>query len=135
MIRATRDLSWLTKQTGVGFTPDARGIEEVRGGKTVGIVGFDHWGHVSAHIHVATRSAVGCRELAREVFRYAFGPGGREVLIAIVAASNHACLRLVTFFGFKQKHIIRDGWAKGVDFILFEMRKTDCRWLPAEVIR
>ena len=129
MIRAAHDLRWLTAQTGVEFTPAARGIEDVRGGQIVGMVACDLWGGTSAQVHFATRCAVACRTLTREFFRWAFGPAGREVLIAIVAASNRASLRLVEFFGFRRMHVIRDGWRRGVDYILFEMRRADCRWL------
>ena len=129
MIRAALDLRWLTEQTGVEFTPAARGIEDVRDGRIVGMVACDLWGGTSAQVHFATRCTAACRTLAREFFRWAFGPAAREVLIAIVAASNRASLRLVEFFGFRQKHVIRDGWHKGVDFVLFEMRRDDCRWL------
>lgn len=129
MIVATRDFQWLTAQTGVEFTPSARGMADVVDGVQRGVVACDLWGGTSAHVHFAARCAAACRVLAAEFFKWAFGPAGREVLIAIVAESNHVSRRLVVFYGFKQVHVIKDGWRRGVDFLLYEMRRDDCRWL------
>ena len=135
MVRATRDFSWLTGRTGVEFTPAARGMVQTRDEKIAGMVACDLWGGTSAQVHVAATSAAGCRTLAREFFGWAFGEAKREVLIAIVASSNKPCLRLIQFFGFQGKHVICDGFQIGVDFVLFEMRRADCKWLPAEVAK
>jgi RimJ/RimL family protein N-acetyltransferase len=71
------------------------------------------------------------RALVRPAFSYPFEELGKGVLLAMVSSANVRSLRLTVGVGFRETYRIRDGVLPGVDMVLFEMRRPDCRWLEA----
>ena len=48
---------------------------------------------------------------------------------ATIPSDNAKSLKLSSHIGLDVVHTIKDGFNKGVDYILMEMRKENCKWL------
>lgn len=110
-------------------TPDLRAIEAIdeRTGRIVGMVGYNLWTKNSVNVHVAAESPSVWRSLLAPGFKCGFGYV--EVLLGVVYGDNAKSQRFARKLGFKETHRVKDGAAKGVDLVLFEMRKNECRYL------
>lgn len=121
---------WIEERTGCVLTRNARAIEAVReDGEIVGMVAYDNWTPASVQAHMAVDSAIVWRRLLRAAFDYPFRFAGKSLLIGIIAANNERSVAAVESFGFIETHRFIDGWREGVDLIVYEMRRKDCRWL------
>ena len=49
--------------------------------------------------------------------------------LGAVIGTNQEALDLDLHLGFRQIAVLRDHWAVGVDTVLLEMRREDCRWI------
>lgn len=132
ILRAAPDnhLPWLVNRVGIAPPSDLRAIEALdNGGRILGMVGFCDWKPNSVQLHFALASPLVVRSLARAAAEYAFGQARLEVALAYVSANNMKSRRLVEWLGFREAFRIPDGWARGVDLLLFEQRRKGCRWL------
>lgn len=123
--------SWLTTRAGLVASPEFRAIEAVDGERIVGMVGYDSWTPNGVFMSTALDEPIAMRALLPHAFRYPFEEAGREVAIAVVRSDNERSLRLVRRLGFRRVYAVRDGWAKGVDLVLHELRREHCRWSDA----
>lgn len=122
--------AWLESRTGCVLTRCARAIEAVDAtGRIRGMVAYDNWTEAAVFAHMAVESASVWRALLRPAFEYPFVQLEREILFGLIVASNVRSMALVEALGFRQAHRVRDGWSRGVDMVLWEMRREDCRWL------
>lgn len=69
------------------------------------------------------------REMLRVCFDYAFNKGKRVAVYGHVASNNERALQLDKHLGFTEVHRIKDAVDDGVDLIILEMRRENCRWL------
>lgn len=111
-------------------TMDARGIKLVVDGKIRAMVAYDHWtpNAVQLHIYVADKKAFS-RTFIREALRYPFMQAGRELLVGVTPSDNDEALEFNRRIGFVEKYRILNGWDYGVDMVVQELRKSDCKWL------
>lgn len=117
---------------------DTRGICAVDDqGQLVAACLFDSWTHNSCMIHIYIGNPFVLKHgFAEEVFNFVFSEqSGRELIIGCTPADNTKALKFIKHIGFEEVHRIKDGYKKGVDFVITEMRKEKCRWLtpPLEV--
>jgi hypothetical protein len=119
------------QETGYRIGPDFRGIKAVVDGEIIGMVGYDLWTPNSVNMHVLACVPIAMMSPAvvRNVFEYPFVQAGRSVVIGNIPGYNDKCLAITEWLGFKEIYRIKDGWEKGVDMVVKEMRKEDCRWL------
>ncbi len=126
------DLSWLEDHVGL-LARSATAIKaEYPSGKIAGMVGFDSWHPGSVQVHIALESPMAWRCLTRVVWDYAFNQEGVSSVLAVIPSHRCEAVRMAVFLGFRDTHRVRDGFAPGSDLIHFEMRRKDCRHLPAE---
>ncbi len=127
--------AWLVERTSCAITPGFRAIEAVDDeGRILGMVGFDGWWGEpgqggSVQMHVAIEKPIAVRRLAPAAFDYVFRQAGKDVAIGVVPAHNRRALEFDLHLGFREVHRVRDGWARGDDVVLLEMRRDDCRFL------
>lgn len=98
-------------------------------GKIWGMVGYDWWTQNSVQMHVVLEQPFVALTLIRPAFELVFNEAKRKVAIGIVASDNERALRFDQWMGFKETHRIKDGLCDGVDNVLLEMRREDCRFL------
>lgn len=69
------------------------------------------------------------REFMWVVFDYVFRQLGCNAVVNIVDGSNADSIRFTGHLGFSVVHRIKGGGKGGSDGVVFEMQKTDCKWL------
>ena len=122
--------SWLIEQVGCAPTPHFKAIEAVHeDGRIAGMIAFDTWWGNAAQMHFAIAEPMAFRRLAPEAFGYIFGAAGRDVVIGWVPVSRADILSLALRLGFTELCRVRDGWARGDDVIMLELRRENCRWV------
>lgn len=125
-------LQWLAIRAHLAVTPQLRAIEAVDGDRILGMVGYDGWMPNACAIHVAVESPIALRRLIRPGFGIPFVEAKLGVVLAWVLGTNEKSLRLTRRLGFREKMRLRDGWDRGVDLVMFEMRRETCEWIPQE---
>lgn len=91
---------------------------------------FDSWAFNSCQIHIYIKNPFVLKHgFAAEVFKYAFVTCGKGKVIGVTAADNLKALKFIKNIGLKEIFKIKDGYKKGVDFVLTELNREDCRWL------
>ena len=113
-------------------TPSSRGLAaESDDGKVYIICILDSWTAGSVQMHINVFSPIGFRDYTfiNEVFTFAFITADRLTAILVIGEDNVKAINLANRLGFKDLAHISDGHAPGVDSVLYEMRKADCKWL------
>lgn len=107
-----------------------RAIEAVdANGRVRGMVGFDNWTKSACCLSIALDSPIAFRSLLAHAFAVPFDDMGRTVVFVSVVSTNSRSLKLVRHVGFREVATAKDAWDVGVDLVMFEMRREDCRWL------
>lgn len=121
---------WLVERVGCVPTASARGLAVVDdNGRLRGMALFDGWTPNSVQAHVAVDTPIAWRALAEAAFSYAFRETGRGVLLGTIVADNTRSLAVARSLGFREVHRVPDGHSPGVDLVLVQMRREECRWL------
>lgn len=121
---------WIAQRAQLVVTDGFRAIEAIdSAGRIVGMVGYDGWTPNSCAMHVAIEEPIAVRRLLRPGFGIPFLELQKGVVLASVLSTNAKSLQLVSGLGFRALTRMRDAWDKGVDVLLFEMRREDCRWV------
>lgn len=127
------DWGWVIKHNPILRTDNTNGIMAIDSDKneTIGAVIFDNWtpNTVQAHI-IATTSMLFKHGFLEEAFDYAFNISGRKYMLGIIPSDNEKSVKLVKSIGFKEAYRLKDGWADGIDIIVFEISRDNCRFLP-----
>lgn len=116
-------LLWMQANTGLivcnhGFT----GIEaRTEDGRVLGVVGYDKWTRNAVRIHCVMKTPI--KEFLKAAFEYPFLQADKEVLIGEIAASNFKSRMLAHKTGFREVARIGDGWSKGDDLIIMQLRR------------
>ena len=120
--------AWLAQHGGAFLVPDFCALEAVEEGRVLGMVGYCEWAPNSVRLHVGIEGSVVVKHLLGPAFAYPFEEVGVDLVIGITPAFTKA-VKFCKHLGFRETHRIKNGWCEGVDFIVFEMRREECRWL------
>jgi RimJ/RimL family protein N-acetyltransferase len=124
---------WIAKRASLVIGPGFRAIEAVdREGNIAGMVGYDGWTDNSVSMHIALDNPAALRHILRPAFGIPFVEFGKGVVFGTVLSTNEKALKLDKHVGFREVARLKDAWAKGVDAVVLEMRREDCRWIPQE---
>lgn len=122
--------AWLSAKAQCCYCEDTKGIVAYREGEVVAAVALDSWSHNSVSIHIAITAPLVLKNgFAEEVFNYIFNTTGRRVVIGITPADNLAALKFNRHIGLVEVYRIKDGYAQGVDYVVQEIRKENCRYI------
>jgi hypothetical protein len=122
-------LPWLISRVGCLYTEGFRAIMATDGTKILGMVGYDLWTENAVVMHIALDSPAAFRSLIVPCFEYPFVQAGKGIALATVRSDNERSKRLCEHVGFRLAHRVKDGAAVGVDTLLYEMRREECRWI------
>lgn len=121
----------------IGFHPSecARGVAILEAESIGACVVFDYWtpNGVQGHVYAPRLDLLFSRTFLREVFTHIFIKSDRDVIVAITPGDQKGSLAVSSWLGFKEKYRVRDGWKPGVDMVLKELRRVDCRFLAQSV--
>lgn len=126
-------LPWLLARIRYAPTADVRALEAVGSdGRIGGMVGLDAWRPGSVQMHVAIERPEFARVLVRPVFDWVFNQAGCAAALGMVPSNRPEGVLMAERLGFRLVHRVLGGWARGIDLLIFEMRRADCRWLKGE---
>jgi len=121
---------WLVNRTKGSVTPDFKAIEAVdEAGRIHGMIGYSGWTETAVVMHIALDNPVAFRHLVQPAFWYPFIMSNRFISIAVVNSDNTRSMNLCRHVGYREVYRMKDGFKVGVDQILYEMRRDECRWI------
>jgi hypothetical protein len=121
---------YLIERAGVIPTSFFKAIEAVDEKGTVhGMFGYDGWTRNAVVMHVALDFPGALRHLIGPAFAYPFTQLGLGIALCAIRGDNERSLRLTEHVGFKRVYTIRDCFGGGVDQMIYEMRREECRWI------
>jgi hypothetical protein len=125
-----RHLEYARKQLDIPISTFTRGIVAIGGnGLPCGIVLLDNWTATSVSGHIAVENPMALRKLHTETFKYVFLELGKLMFLGITPSNNEKAIKLHTHFGFTEVARIKDAYDIGVDQIVFQMLKKDCKYI------
>ena len=123
-------LGWLAEKANVVIGPTFQAIEAVdASGRIVAMVGADAWTENACALHVAAEYPAAIRHLLKPTFEMVFNGLKKRMVVATILSDNQKSLALAKHLGFRETHRIKNWWADGVDAVLLEMHRKDCRWV------
>lgn len=91
---------------------------------------FDTWTHNSVQVHMIIENPMVLRHgFLTEIADYVFYTCERGILYGLVPSNNEKALKLDKHIGFSEICRLKDAVMKGIDMVILELRKEDCRWL------
>jgi hypothetical protein len=121
---------WASSRAQCNFCEDTKGIVAYKDDQIVGAVILDSWSHNSVSIHLTIEDPLILKNgFPEEVFNYVFNTCDRGIILGATPADNLKALKFNKHIGFKEVYRVKDGYKVGVDFVIFELRKEDCRYI------
>jgi RimJ/RimL family protein N-acetyltransferase len=121
--------AWIASRAGLVAGSEFRAIEAVAGDRILAMVGYDGWTPNSCIMHVAIDEPIAIRRLIGPTFQLPFERLNRGVVLASILSTNGPSLKFVRRLGFEKLGAIRDGYAVGVDLVVFQMRREKCPYI------
>ena len=114
---------------------DTRGVVALESstGQIVAAGVADTFSHTGCQVHMWIKNPMVLRHgWLEEIFNYIFNTCNRSVIIGLVPGDNAKALKLNKHVGYEEVYRIKDGFNVGVDYVIMEMRREDCRWINLE---
>jgi len=90
---------------------------------------MDNWTKRSCQIHVWIGNPIAIRHgFLYETFEYIYLITGRKTIFGLTPANNAKAIKFNKHVGFKEIFRLPEAYDEGVDYILFQMDKDECRW-------
>lgn len=127
------EFKWLQHRSKCAKCDDTNGIVVYRGKKLVGAVVMDSWSYNSCTIHIAIEDMLAFKHgFPEEVFKYIFETAGKGVVIGITPSDNLKALAFNKRVGLVEIYRIKDAYDVGIDYVVQELRKENCKYLRIE---
>ncbi len=124
------EFEWLAKRAVCVWCADTKGVVAYEDGEIVGAVALDTWSHNSCHIHIAVdKMLIFKHGFPEEVFNYVFNEADKGVIVGITPACNARALKFIKHIGFVETYRLKDGYEVGIDFVVTEYRKENCKYI------
>ena len=129
-MRLRNEFLWLKERAGCTITDDMNGISAYRDDDMVAAVGLESWSKNSVTIHLAVEDPLVFKHrFAEEVFEYIFNECDKGVLIGVTPENNEKALKFNKHIGLREIYRIKDAYDVGIDYVVQELRKEDCRYI------
>lgn len=126
------DWGWCQSKVGILRCEDTGGIMAIDTDKneTVGAVIMDNWTQNSVQCHFMISSPLVLRHQFLEcAFDYMFNQRGVARVYGLVPANNEKAVKLNVNMGFTIKARMEEAYEVGVDYLLMEMKRENCRFI------
>ena len=128
-----RDWGWIQSQVGIKQCEDTDGIMAVDldTNTTVGACIMDNWTANSVQCHFMLTTPLVLRYGFLECcFEFMFLISDVSRIYGLVPADNGKAVKFNTRIGFTEKARMEEAFAKGVDYLLMELKRENCLHLP-----
>lgn len=117
------------------YSSDFQAIGVVRDGHLVAVVAFNNFCGRVCSMHVAGAGGHWIsRKLLNVVFDYPFRQLDMVAVLVGVGEDNERAIGFDKHLGFQEVHRVREGAARGVDLVVLELRRADCRYIGTNVV-
>ena len=127
------DWGWVNQQVPIIQCIDTCGIMAIDLDKneTVGAMILDNFtdNSVQAHFMISKPTVLKYKFL-EECYDYVFNVAGKKFMYGLVPGDNKKALKMNKHMGWTEKCRLEDGFSDGVDYVLMELKKENCRYLP-----
>lgn len=134
-INCEDEWDWVTSRVPLLMVSDMTSIlayDKVSGERLACCV-MDTWTPTSCQIHFTIENPMVLRHgFFQEISKFVFDVAGRIIMYGLVPSDNAKALKLDKKIGFKEITRLKDAYAKGVDYILLELRKEHCNFNATE---
>lgn len=126
-----RDWAFVSEVVPCHLVEDTTGIIALdQANKYVAAIVIDSWTNTSVQVHSYIGNPHVLRHgYAEAVFSAIFVHAGKRVVFGTVPANNAKALKFNAHVGFTEVCRLKDGFDFGVDYVLMEMRRENCRWI------
>ena len=129
------DWAWVNAQVGILRVEDTNGLMAIDQdtGLPVGACIMDNWTPNSVQCHFMLTSPMVLKHGFLETcFDVIFNQTGRKVIYGLVPSDKEQAIKFNEHLRFTEKSRFEDGFADGIDYILYELKKADCKQLPIQ---
>ena len=125
-----KHLEYARAVTDVAISDKTRGLVALdkKTGEPQGLVLLDNWLGNSVMSHVALQNPMAARYLEPEVMKYVFDTCGKAMMLGTVTSDNEKALKFDKHLGYKELFRIPSAHAEGVDLVVLQMLREDCRY-------
>lgn len=127
--------NWMRERTSLLRVEDTRGIVayEDNDGSILAACVADSFGVDNCNVHICIGNPLVIRRgFLNEIARWLFIDCGRTRILGLVPSNNERARRFDEHIGFTEIARVPNAVADGVDYIVMEMHRDTCRWLPAQ---
>ena len=131
------DWGWIQQHVGLLRVEDTCGFMGIDTEKNETIMAcvMDNWLNSCVQLQFICTKTIALRHgFIETCFDFVFNEKGMNGAYALIAENNEPSLKIAKHMGFKEKTRLTDAYADGVDFILFEMLRKDCKYLPTREV-
>lgn len=127
---------WIKLRASPILCQDTDGVVAQRGNDLVAAVVFDSFSDNSCLSHVVIEDPMAIRAgLLYWAFHFVYDLRQVNLVTGLTPADNQEALSFAKKVGFREVYRIPEGYKIGVDYVLQEMRKDECRWLDLKYKR
>lgn len=129
------DWGWINQQVGIIQCEDTTGITaiDLDTNETVGACVMDNWTNNSVQAHFMVSTPMILRHgFLEECFDFMFNEKGLKYIYGMVPANNAKALKLNKHMGFTERLRLPEAYADGVDYVVMELTRDNCKYLPIE---
>jgi len=126
------DWGWVQQQVGILRCEDTTGIMAIdpETNETVGACILDNWLENSVQGHfIMTDSRVAKNGALEFCFDYIFNNCGKKRIYGFMAGDNLKGLKFSEYLGFEVKARFDEGFKDGVDYLLLELKRENCKFI------
>ena len=126
------DWEWLRSRALTIRCEDTQGIVayEAKTGKILAMCAIDSFTQNSCSTHMAIDDPTVLRHgFLQELARHIFITCGRSNVIGLVPSTNKRAIRFNKHIGFREIARIPDAIADGIDYVVMQMTRDECKWL------
>ena len=120
---------WVYEQTEALLCLDTQGLVALVDGELRCAVVFDTWTKNSCVGHFVFRDKRAIRSLIEAAFDFVFNFANRGILLGITPSDNEKALKFSKGLGFQELYRVKDGMDIGIDYVVQELRRENCKWL------
>lgn len=108
------------------YTPTMRGVRN-EGAMVI----YDSWTPNACQVHIYSSSPRHLlnKQFLTEIFTYGFIQCDKGKLFTITPANAEESLRVSKALGFREVYRQVDGWDVGIDMVVKEMTRSECKYL------
>lgn len=133
-LTTSQEWDWFKERTHVIACEDTQGIVAHRGADILAVAVFDSFTVDGCSVHFAIENPMVIRRgFLSEIAYHAYVVLDRSRLFGLVPDNNERAIKLDRHIGFKEIARVPRAISKDVGYIVMELEKKDCRFLPEEL--